>query len=382
MAGSVCFLSLKHPYDDNRILHKEACTLAREGYTVTHAAPGAGASGPVNGVRIKFFRPAKGMLGMLKNALRLLRIGLEADADCYHCNEMESWLIGCVIKLLRPGKKVVFDVHEHYPSRFHEPHFPRWLGVAGTPFVSLFIRCLTPFTDHLIFAKRGVAPDYPGAGHKSTFLFNYAPLRLQSRGRDDVPPPVKHAFGGRPVAVHIGVISKARGWPQMLEALSLMENSDLVFLSIGKVWEGKDTLMREAERLGVAGRVHLLDQMPYDDVFDRLLLASVGLMLYQPGIVNHVFAFPIKMYDYMLAGLPVIGPGFSVEVAPVVREEECGLLVDTDRPEQIARALDFLCGNPETAAEMGRRGRQAVLRTYNWESEEGKLIEVYRTLVQ
>jgi glycosyltransferase involved in cell wall biosynthesis len=378
MAKSVCFLSLKHPFDDNRVLIKEACTLAREGYRVTHVTPGTGSSGPVMGVHIQFFRSAAGRFRALKNALTLLGIGLRIDADYYHCNEIESWMIGCVIKLLRKGKKVVFDVHEHYPSRFSEPHFPRWLGPVGSPLVHLVIRCLTPFTDHLIFAKLSVAPDYRGAGHKSTFLFNYAPLRLRSRSRDDVPAGLEERFGGRQVAVHIGVISRVRGWPQMLQAMSLMENRDLIFVNIGPVSEGRETLMAEAERLGVGSRVVLIDHLPYDEMFDYLFVSSMGLMLYQPGIVNHVFAFPMKMYDYMLAGLPVICPGFAVEAEPVIREERCGLLVDTDRPGDIALAMDFLCDNPAEAGEMGKRGREAVLRKYNWESEEGKLIGVYR----
>jgi glycosyltransferase involved in cell wall biosynthesis len=112
-------------------------------------------------------------------------------------------------------------------------------------------------------------------------------------------------------------------------------------------------------------------------LFDYLLCADIGLMLYQPGIRNHVYAFPMKMYDYMLAGLPIVGPKFAVEVVPVVNELACGLLVDTSRPEEIAQALDELCGNPNLAREMGRRGLEGVIRRYNWEIEADKLTSVY-----
>jgi glycosyltransferase involved in cell wall biosynthesis len=380
MANTICFLSLKHDFDDNRIYHKEACTLARSGYKVIHVAPGMGTSCFLRGVWIEFYPPASGKLAMLRNALRLLRIGIHIDADYYHCNEMESWLIGCFIKLCNSHKKVIFDVHEHYPSRFNEPHFPKWLGVFGSPVIRILIKCLTPFTDHLIYAKRSVASDFKHAEQKSTFLFNYAPLRLQSRDKDNVPDSVQKHFDGYPVAVHIGVLSRARGWPQMLQALSLMKNKTLKVICIGSVREGKATVMSEAERLGVADRVLLIDSMPYDSMFDYLLLSNVGLMLYQPGILNHVFAFPIKMYDYMLAGLPVLGPNFAIEAAPVIKEEKCGLLVDTNRPEQIAQALDFFCENPAQAKEMGLRGRKAIVQRYNWEAEEDKLIDVYHTL--
>ena len=116
-------------------------------------------------------------------------------------------------------------------------------------------------------------------------------------------------------------------------------------------------------------------------MLDYLLCADMGLILYQPGIQNHVFAFPIKMYDYMLAGLPLIGPEFAVEVEPVVREEKCGMLLNTSQPQEIALALDWMCANPERAREMGNRGRQAVLGKYNWESEADKLLQCYADLL-
>ena len=46
-----------------------------------------------------------------------------------------------------------------------------------------------------------------------------------------------------------------------------------------------------------------------------------------------------------MAGLPVIGPGFAVAVEPVIREEKCGLLVDTAALKEIARVVDWICAN-------------------------------------
>ena len=45
-------------------------------------------------------------------------------------------------------------------------------------------------------------------------------------------------------------------------------------------------------------------------------------MLYEPGIQKHVSSFPIKVHDYLLAGLPVIGTQFAVEMESLVRDEE------------------------------------------------------------
>ena len=383
MTLRVCFLSLTHRYDDNRILHKEGRTLAAAGFEVTHLAPASDHDSDFfeHGVRIGLYPQQTGIVGRFRKFLQLYRLAVQVDADCYHCNEVESWVLGCLLKVFHPHKRIVFDVHEHYPSRFAEPRFPKGLHLVGEPFIRLLFWILTPMTDHLVFAKRNIAPDFPNADHKRTFVFNYAPLWLQSRKLQDVPPEIRQEFAGRSTAIHIGAFGRARGWPQLLEALALMECQDLEVLCLGPVHEGEDVLLAEAQRLGVADRIRLKGLVPYHQMFDYLLCADIGLMLYQPGIQNHVFAFPIKMYDYMLAGLPVIGPEFAVEVEPVVREEKCGILLNTSQPQEISSALDWACANPERAREMGNRGRQAVLGKYNWESEADKLLQCYADLL-
>lgn len=376
----VCFLSYTHPYDDTRVFHKEAFSLSQAGYQVIHLAPGSGECSQKLGIDIvTFAKNGKGLIGKLSGLYGFFRKAFEVQADCYHCNEVESWMVGCLLKMLRRGKLVVFDIHEHYPSRATEPHFPRWFRWIGGPIVRILFFVLTPFTDYFIFAKRSVASDFGSCEQRSEFIFNYAPLRMQPPVKGDLSQENRDA---RPsiTAIHIGPISRARGWPQLLEALSKMKCRELNVLLLGSVHEGEKTLMDEASRLGVADRVCIKSKVPYEQVFAYLKSSKIGLMLYQPGILNHVYAFPMKMYEYMLAGIPFIAPDFAIEVEPVVREEKCGLLLDTSNPDQVAQALDWFCENSSEAELMGNRGARAVLEKYNWEKEKDKLLSVYEKL--
>jgi len=377
MSLKICFLSYTHPCYDTRILHKEAKSLSEAGFDVVHLCPGGDNNYYQHGVHIVMYSPSTGMLGRFSKLFRLYKLAVETNADCYHCNEVESWIIGSFIKLFHRGKRVIFDVHEHYPSRFREPHFPKWLKWVGEPAIRLLFLILTPWTDHLIFAKRSVAPDFHGDRHKHSFIFNYGLLWLQSGRPKDAIYSVQKEFAGRCIAIHVGGFSRARGWPQLLQSLALMKCQQVEVVCFGNIHEGRKVLLTEAEQLGVADRIHIKERVSYEQMFDYLLCADIGLMLYQPGIMNHVYAFPMKMYDYMLAGLPVIGPDFAIEVEPVVRQEKCGLLVNTAVPGQIAEALDWLCENPNLSREMGQRGCQAVIRQYNWEMEAVKLIKIY-----
>jgi glycosyltransferase involved in cell wall biosynthesis len=93
--------------------------------------------------------------------------------------------------------------------------------------------------------------------------------------------------------------------------------------------------------------------------------------------MNFFYAFPHKLFDYMLAGLPVIIPYFAREIAPIVNEEECGILVDTSKAKAIAEAISQLINEPSERMRLGNNGHRAVIKKYNWEREAKKLVDMY-----
>jgi glycosyltransferase involved in cell wall biosynthesis len=377
----ICFLSFSHPYDYTRIYQMEARSLAESGFEVIIVAPGGRERFAFEGVRIELYPRLKGILGRVIRFGQIFYKALIIDAEFYHCNEVESWLVGVVLKLWRRDKIVVFDVKECYSSRFDESHVPKWIKPIAKPLLLFFFQYLPRWTDFFIFAKRGAAIDFSHLNpEKCAYIYHYGLLRMHPNLSDEWNSAVQKSHKIKKVAIHIGGISRARGWPQLLHALALMQNKNLEVLCFGNVLEGKNVLTVEATRQGFAHRVHLCKQVPYERVFEHIRGADVGLMLYQPDIKNHVYASPMKMWDYMLAGLPFIGPNFAVEVAPIVEELNCGLLIDTSSPTEIAKALDWICENPAKAVEMGQRGRKGVIEKYNWESEAEKLISIYNQL--
>ena len=83
------------------------------------------------------------------------------------------------------------------------------------------------------------------------------------------------------------------------------------------------------------------------------------------------------MFDYMLAGLPVIAPDFAPEIAFILRESGAGVLLDTGDVDALSSAMQKLIEDPAAAAEIGRRGQQAVYDRYNWEADADKLVAAY-----
>lgn len=107
-------------------------------------------------------------------------------------------------------------------------------------------------------------------------------------------------------------------------------------------------------------------------------IARAGIVIYQPA-ANHMEAQPIKMFEFMAAGLPVIASDFPLWKG-IIEGSGCGISVDPRDSEAVRLACMVLIENPERAQELGKNGKKAVDEKYNWTNEEKKLLKLYEEL--
>ncbi|MCK5613583.1 glycosyltransferase, partial [Candidatus Pacearchaeota archaeon] len=92
-------------------------------------------------------------------------------------------------------------------------------------------------------------------------------------------------------------------------------------------------------------------------------------------------SYPVKMFEYMAAGIPVIASNFLLW-REIVDRNKCGICVDPLKPQEIAKAVQWIADHPEEAKLMGENGRKAVEEKYNWECENKKLLKVYKGILE
>jgi colanic acid biosynthesis glycosyl transferase WcaI len=161
------------------------------------------------------------------------------------------------------------------------------------------------------------------------------------------------------VAMYSGNLGLAHSFAEVIEAArSLKDRDDIVFLFVGggpRLAEVKAA--KEAEGLD---NVRLMDYFPREQLHASLSVADAHLITMRSEMTGVVV--PGKLYGAMASGRATVfvGPAHC-ESADTIRNAECGLTIKLGDAGGLIEALTTLATEPDYAAELGRKGRQAFL---------------------
>jgi len=109
-----------------------------------------------------------------------------------------------------------------------------------------------------------------------------------------------------------------------------------------------------------------------------LVFVQGGMILYDLQQKEEVFANPQKLFESMMCGIPVI----TNVATNVIKDTNCGIIVDYNNIPQIKKSILDLKANPEKRKRLGENGRKAFLTEYNWKNMENRLINFYDNLLK
>jgi glycosyltransferase involved in cell wall biosynthesis len=382
----ICILSVIHEPFDKRVYHKVGLSLAGAGHEIASICPPP-AQGEMpalqdgrdsNGIRFILTKPATTLSRRFLAALRLVRLAHRERADVYLAPEPESWAAALAVKLLFGGK-VVLDMHEHIPSEFAK-FFPGFMRGFIQRSTVQAMRLMARFTDLVILTRESFEEPWQGLSVPRVTVINTNHFQPTC---SRIPEALRERFSGHPVIIHQGIFGDTRGSYQLLDAVKLLvtEFPSLRCIVLGEyVYGSLEAYRSRVRELGLDENMVFIPPVPFEQVPTYIALAQVGLILFQPGPMNHTLAMPHKLFDYMREARPVVAPDFAVEVARIVREADCGLLVDVSSPVAVAAAVEKLLRNPQEAARLGRNGRRMIVSEYNWRREEKALLDAFSAL--
>ena len=203
------------------------------------------------------------------------------------------------------------------------------------------------------------------------------------RFRPTVPPTA--AYARRPddvVTVFAGAFRSWHGAVHLVRAVRQLRKRGCDDVAAVFVGDGPERRRVQQEAEGLE-RVTFLGRIPHDQMPAHLSAADIGVAPFDlqahPPLTLAFYWSPLKVFEYMAAGLPVVAPDIP-RLHHIVREGREGVFYDAADPSGLANAIDHLRDVTRRTA-LGAAGRERVERLFSWDSHCQVLSDALRRTV-
>lgn len=376
---------LSNPFrPDPRVL-KEATSLSKAGFRISILCWDRASEYPaqekldsdiqiirIQGVASNYGIGTRQMLRILRFWIACIPILKRLQPHAIHCHDFDTLPLGLYWGLYHKIP-VIYDAHEYYADLCK----PRLKGVVG-----LIIYRLIRILEHLgarLSSAVIVVDDTMNAlfsrdnkrvitiGHYPSFILSNKSLAFT---RDAL------------TLIYIGRLSKDRGLLIYLDILRLLKERGVpakLKLAGSFIPADEENLFRQNIH-ALETCVDLMGWVRYENIPFLLQSADLGLVILTP-IPRYINALPVKLFEYMAAGLPVIACDYPA-IRGIIQEAQCGALVNYQSATQ--EAVEIICNwwnNRSTPRKLGENGRLAVVNQYGWNTLAFNLVNLYREIL-
>lgn len=275
---------------------------------------------------------------------------------------------------------VVLDLAENYPAMLRDkwkwgPLRPLDVLVRNPKIAAWVERYALPRVDYVIVVVEESASRVVSLGvdpWRVSVVRNTPPRdRADGWSRPVRPTDLPE---GEPLLMYLGNLDAGRGVDTLLAAmprvLRAAPRAHLVIIGAGTQL---GRLRAQASELRVQDAVTFLGWVPYARAHSYLASADVCLIPHASTESNNT-TISNKLFDYMAAGKPVVASDCP-PTARMIQSVGCGLTFPAGDPSALAGTVEELL-DPGIREVMGRKGKEAVRNTYNWERDSEELIKV------
>ena len=302
--------------------------------------------------------------------LRMFWKSWRTPFDVVHCHDLDTLPLGFLLGKLK-RKPVVYDAHESFPDMLAE---------SVPPVVKRALTCLENFlirrVDLLITVGEKLRQEFESRGaRRSVVVGNWKRLSEYARSAEQ-NGEIRRRLGIPEDALAIVCITQLLKDRKLEELLAAAAECPGVYVMVG----GKGILEPlVAQRAAENPRILSLGYVRGGDIPGYTCAADVVYYGFDPANPNARFSAPNKLYEALAAGRPLITGDFG-EIAAVVREAECGIVLKEYSAREVRKAisaLEDLSLRQSLAANAARYGSAVA----NWAKGEEILYREYSQLL-
>jgi glycosyltransferase involved in cell wall biosynthesis len=345
---------------------KQLRALSDAGFRVHAVGFGPGQPSGAEPFTVTCLPPVTGRGPLFFSAVeRVMRdLALEHPAGIYHASDIYT-LRAADAAARKYSGRLVFDSRELYSHT---------AGTVGKPWSRWYWqrveRRYLPRA-HLVFTVSDSIADYlarhygierPHVIHNVPSFRQVVPegrLRRMAGVAADVP-----------LILHQGNLQRHRGCHLLVDAMHDIDDAALVFL-------GKGALRAEIEQLAhpLTDRIHFIDPVAPDDLLPLTADADIGVTLLEDTCLNHRFALPNKLFEYLMAGVPVLSSDLP-EIRRVVNGHGVGVCVDPSDRDLLLASLRQLIRDRHLREKM-KSQMPNIFETFRWERASETFVKEY-----
>jgi len=176
-----------------------------------------------------------------------------------------------------------------------------------------------------------------------------------------------------PIIVYQGGLQQGRGLPKLVKSAELVPNAYFIFIGGGRQTA---ELMQLTEQLKLTERVKFIPTVALAELPEYTASADIGVQPIENTCLNHFSTDSNKLFEYVLAGIPVVATDFP-EIRKVVNKYKVGEVVKPDCVKSLADVLNKLVNDPKLR-ELYKVNAIKAAPQLCWQEQEHKLVDIYQ----
>ncbi|HRY32856.1 MAG TPA: glycosyltransferase [Bacteroidales bacterium] len=369
MQRPLAVLSVTNDLSTDRRVDKVARSLIKLGYRVTLVGRRRNDSLALENKPYECERLLllfdKGPLFYAEFNIRLFFYLLRQKARVFVANDLDTLTANFLASRLK-ATALVYDSHELFTE------VPELTGRKGVQqFWKKLEGLIFPRLEWIFTVNHSIADIYRQKYHKEIRVVRNLPERstqLQPASREELGLPLD-----KPILILQGAgINIDRGAEEAILAMQYLKGTLLLIIGGGDMI---DKLKELTSNLELGNSIRFLPKMPYEKLLQYTRCADIGLTLDKDSSLNYRFSLPNKLFDYIIAGIPVLASPLP-EVSKVVNQYQIGMLIHNHEPEHIAKIVEIMLVD-KNQMEKWKENLNIAASELCWEEEEKNLADVY-----